>query len=60
MSSKKQRRREMISAVVLEQGAVTVGSLAERFDVSIPQVIDENDYKVGLFDFRKTRHGKQR
>ncbi len=34
MSSKKVRRREAITALVLEQGAVTVGSLAERFDVS--------------------------
>ncbi|MEQ3725808.1 MAG: DeoR/GlpR family DNA-binding transcription regulator [Tateyamaria sp.] len=38
MSSKKQRRREAISALVLEQGAVTVGSLAERFDVSMQTI----------------------
>lgn len=38
MSSKKRRRREAISALVLEQGAVTVGSLAERFDVSMQTI----------------------
>ncbi|MDA7426323.1 DeoR/GlpR family DNA-binding transcription regulator [Thalassococcus lentus] len=38
MSSKKQRRREAITAMVLEQGAVTVGSLAERFDVSMQTI----------------------
>jgi DeoR family transcriptional regulator, glycerol-3-phosphate regulon repressor len=38
MSSKKQRRREAISALVLEQGAVTVGSLADRFDVSMQTI----------------------
>lgn len=38
MSSKKQRRRAAISALVLEQGAVTVGSLAERFDVSMQTI----------------------
>ena len=38
MSSKKQRRRQAISALVLEQGAVTVGSLAERFDVSMQTI----------------------
>ena len=34
MPSKKQRRREKISTLVLELGALTVGSLAARFDVS--------------------------
>ena len=38
MSSKKQRRREAISALVLEQGAVTGGSLADRFDVSMETI----------------------
>jgi DeoR family glycerol-3-phosphate regulon repressor len=38
MLSKKHRRREAISALVLEQGAVTVGSLAERFDVSMQTI----------------------
>src|SRR5210317_1994633 len=38
MSSKKQKRRESIAALVLEQGAVTVGSLAERFDVSMQTI----------------------
>ena len=38
MSSKKQRRRAAISALVLEQGAVTVGSLADRFDVSMQTI----------------------
>lgn len=38
MSSKKQKRRSAISALVLEQGAVTVGSLAERFDVSMQTI----------------------
>jgi DeoR family glycerol-3-phosphate regulon repressor len=38
MSSKKQRRREGISALVLEQGAVSVGSLADRFEVSMQTI----------------------
>ncbi|MEP2758586.1 MAG: DeoR/GlpR family DNA-binding transcription regulator [Pseudoruegeria sp.] len=38
MSSKKKRRREAISVLVMEQGAVTVGSLAERFDVSMQTI----------------------
>lgn len=38
MSSKKARRREAIAALVLERGAVTVGSLAERFDVSMQTI----------------------
>lgn len=38
MLSKKQRRRGAISALVLEQGAATVGSLAERFDVSMQTI----------------------
>jgi DeoR family glycerol-3-phosphate regulon repressor len=38
MSSKKARRREAITALVLEQGAVTVGYLADRFDVSMQTI----------------------
>ena len=38
MSSKKARRREAIAALVVEQGAVTVGSLADRFDVSMQTI----------------------
>lgn len=38
MSSRKRKRREAISALVLEQGAVTVGSLAERFGVSMQTI----------------------
>ncbi|AZV78910.1 DeoR/GlpR transcriptional regulator [Parasedimentitalea marina] len=38
MSSKKQIRRDAIAALALEQGAVTVGSLAERFDVSMQTI----------------------
>lgn len=38
MSSKKRKRREAISELVLEQGAVTVGSLAERFKVSMQTI----------------------
>lgn len=38
MSSKKRRRREAIAALVLEQGALTVGSLADRFDVSMQTI----------------------
>lgn len=38
MSSKKRERREAITALVLERGAVTVGSLAERFDVSMQTI----------------------
>lgn len=38
MSSKKRKRREAISALVMEQGAVTVGSLAEKFTVSMQTI----------------------
>ena len=38
MSSKKRQRRDAITALVLEHGAVTVGSLAERFDVSMQTI----------------------
>jgi DeoR family transcriptional regulator, glycerol-3-phosphate regulon repressor len=38
MSSKKRSRREAITALVQEQGSVTVGSLAERFDVSMQTI----------------------
>lgn len=38
MSSKKKNRRAAISTLVLERGAVTVGSLAERFDVSMQTI----------------------
>jgi len=38
MSSKKRTRREAITQLVLEQGAVSVGSLAERFDVSMQTI----------------------
>jgi len=38
MSIRKRGRRDAIEALVLEQGAVTVGSLAERFDVSMQTI----------------------
>ena len=38
MSSKKLNRREAITALVQEQGALTVGALAERFDVSMQTI----------------------
>lgn len=38
MSLKKRQRREAIAALVLEQGSVTIGSLAERFDVSMQTI----------------------
>lgn len=38
MSSKKRKRRNAIAELVLEQGVVTVGSLAERFDVSMQTI----------------------
>lgn len=38
MSSKNARRRAAATALVLEQGAVTVGALAERFDVSMQTI----------------------
>lgn len=38
MSSKKQKRREAISALVLEHGAATVGSLAEQLNVSMQTI----------------------
>ncbi len=38
MSLKKQKRREAISALVFEQGAATVGSLAEQLNVSMQTI----------------------
>lgn len=38
MSAKQQSRRDAITALVLEQGAVTVGALAERLDVSMQTI----------------------
>lgn len=38
MSSKKHKRREAIAALVLKQQAVTIGSLAERFGVSMQTI----------------------
>lgn len=38
MSSKKRNRREAITSLVQEQGALTVGALAERFDVSMQTI----------------------
>jgi len=38
MSAKQLNRRDAITALVLEQGAVTVGALAERLDVSMQTI----------------------
>lgn len=38
MSSRMRKRRDAISALVLEQGAATVGALAQRFDVSMQTI----------------------
>lgn len=38
MSSKKRKRRDAICALVTEQGAVTIGSLADRFGVSMQTI----------------------
>lgn len=38
MSSKQYKRREAITALVLERGAVSVGWLADRFDVSMQTI----------------------
>lgn len=57
MSSKKRRRREAISALVLEQGAVTVGSLAERFKVSM-QTIRRDVDKLCEGDMLHRVHGR--
>ena len=38
MSSKKRRRREAISALVLERGSVTVGALSDKFGVSMQTI----------------------
>lgn len=43
MSSKKARRRDAITALVLEQGAVTVGSLADQLDVSMQTIRRDMD-----------------
>ncbi|MFK7874950.1 MAG: DeoR/GlpR family DNA-binding transcription regulator [Paracoccaceae bacterium] len=57
MSSKKRKRREAISALVLEQGAVTVGSLAERYDVSM-QTIRRDVDKLCEGDMLHRVHGR--
>ncbi|MCR8726234.1 DeoR/GlpR family DNA-binding transcription regulator [Frigidibacter sp. ROC022] len=38
MASRKQQRRDAIAALVMEQGVVTVGALAERFNVSMQTI----------------------
>ena len=38
MSSKKQKRRQAISSIVLEQGAATVGALSEQLNVSMQTI----------------------
>ena len=38
MSLKKEKRRKAISALVLDQGAATVGSLAEQLNVSMQTI----------------------
>lgn len=57
MSSKKRRRREAITALVLERGAVTVGSLAERYDVSM-QTIRRDVDALCEGDMLHRRHGR--
>jgi DeoR family glycerol-3-phosphate regulon repressor len=57
MSSKKAKRREAITTLVLEQGAVTVGSLAERFDVTM-QTIRRDVDKLCEGDMLHRVHGR--
>jgi DeoR family glycerol-3-phosphate regulon repressor len=57
MSSKKRGRRKAIRELVLEQGAVTVGSLAERFDVSM-QTIRRDVDSLCEGDMLHRRHGR--
>lgn len=57
MSSKKRKRRAAIAELVLEQGAVTVGSLADRFDVSM-QTIRRDVDSLCEGDMLHRRHGR--
>ena len=57
MSSKKRKRRAAISELVLERGAVAVGSLAERFDVSM-QTIRRDVDALCEGDMLHRRHGR--
>ncbi|MBO6920465.1 MAG: DeoR/GlpR transcriptional regulator [Rhizobiaceae bacterium] len=43
MSSKKRKRREAITTFVMEQGVVTVGALADRFNVSMQTIRRDAD-----------------
>lgn len=52
-----QRRREEIAALVLAQGAVTVGALAEQFDVSM-QTIRRDVYALCEGDMLHRVHGR--
>lgn len=57
MSSKKQRRREAISGLVLEQGAVAIGSLAEQLNVSM-QTIRRDVDALCKNDMLRRVHGR--
>lgn len=57
MSSKKRKRRAAISELVLERGAVAVGSLAERFDVSM-QTIRRDVDALCEGEMLHRRHGR--
>ena len=57
MSKKKQERRERITEIVLERGAVSVDALAERLDVST-QTIRRDIDKLCESDMLRRRHGR--
>ena len=57
MSSKKRKRREMIQQMVEQQGAISVGALAETFDVSTQTIRRDLD-KLCDGDVLRRRHGR--
>ena len=57
MSAKKRKRREQIVTIVMERGSVSVGSLAEMFDVTT-QTIRRDIDKLCEGDTLRRRHGR--
>jgi len=57
MSSKKRKRQESITTLVLESGAISVGALAERYDVSM-QTIRRDVDELCESDMLHRVHGK--
>lgn len=57
MSAKKRKRREQIVTVVMERGSISVGSLAEMFDVTT-QTIRRDIDRLCEGDTLRRRHGR--